>query len=77
MKTCKECQQAIRKEIFHCMPLQHVMDDFPFSKWFLYFIGPVNHPSSIRNIFILTATCYFTKWAYVIPLKNSWDEQVI
>jgi hypothetical protein len=59
------------------MPLHHVLPDFPFSKWGLDFIGPINPPSSVGKIFILTATDYFTKWTEVVPLRHSHDEHVI
>jgi hypothetical protein len=59
------------------MPLQPVLQDFPFSKWGLDFIGSINPPSSAGKIFILTTRYYFTKWTEVVPLKHSWDEQVI
>jgi hypothetical protein len=51
--------------------------DFPFSKWGLDFIGPINPPSSAMQVFILTATDYFMKWTEVVQLKHSQDEQVI
>jgi hypothetical protein len=57
--------------------LQHVLPDFPFSKLGLDFIGPINPPSSAGQVFILTATDYFTKWIEVVPLKHSQDEHVI
>jgi hypothetical protein len=59
------------------MPLQPVLLDFPFSKWGLDFIGPINPPSSAGQVFILTATEYFTKWVEVVPLKHSTDDRVI
>jgi hypothetical protein len=59
------------------MPLQHVLPDFPFSKWGLDFIGPINPPSFVGNIFILTTTYYFTKWTEVVPLKHAQVEHVI
>jgi hypothetical protein len=59
------------------MPLQPVLPDFPFSKWGLDFIGPINPPSSAGKVFILIATFYFTKWAEVVPLKHSTNDQVI
>jgi hypothetical protein len=59
------------------MPLQLVLPDFPFSKWGLDFIGPINPPSSAGQVFILTATNYFKKWAEVVPLKHSTNDQVI
>ena len=59
------------------MPLQPILTDFPFSKWGLNFIGPINPPSSAGQVFILTTTDYFTKWTKVVPLKHSQDEHVI
>jgi transposase InsO family protein len=59
------------------MPLQPVLPYFPFSKWGLDFIGPINPLSLARKIFILTATDYFTTCAEDIPLKHSQDEQII
>jgi hypothetical protein len=59
------------------MPLQPVLPYFPFFKWGLDFIGPINPPSSVGNIFILTTTDYFTKWTEAIPLRHVQDEKVI
>jgi hypothetical protein len=59
------------------MPLQPVLPDFPFSKWGLDFIGPINLLYLAGQVFILTATEYFTKWVEAIPLKHSQDEHVI
>jgi hypothetical protein len=59
------------------MPLQPVLPNFPFSKWGLEFIVPINPSSSAGQVFILTTIDYFTKWVEVVPLKHSQDEQVI
>ena len=59
------------------MPLQHVLPDFPFSKWGLEFIGPINPLSSEGHIFILTSTNYFTKWTKDVPLKHAQNKKVI
>jgi hypothetical protein len=59
------------------MPLQPVLPNFPFSKWGLDFIGPINPLSSVGHIFILTTTNFFTKWAEDVPLKHLLDDQVI
>jgi hypothetical protein len=59
------------------MPLQPILPGFPFSKWGLDFIGPINPPSSAGQVFILTATDYVTKWVEFVPLKHSTDDQVI
>jgi hypothetical protein len=77
VQACIECQKFVGKEKFFAMPLQPVLPDFPFSKWGLDFIGPINPSSSVGHIFILTTTYYFTKWTEVVPLKHAQDEQVI
>ena len=64
-------KKITRKEHLYAMPLQHVLPDFPFSKWGLDFIGPINPPSSIGKIFILITTDYFTKWIEVVPLRHA------
>jgi hypothetical protein len=73
-RSCDKCQKFTGKERISAMPLRPVLPDFPFSKWGLDFIGPINPPSSTRKFFILTATDYFTKWNEVVPLKHSQDE---
>jgi hypothetical protein len=60
-----------KKEHLSAMPLQPFLPDFPFSKWGLDFIGPINPPSLGGQYFILTTTNYFTKWTEVVPLKHS------
>jgi hypothetical protein len=76
-RSCDKCQKFSRKEHISAMPLQPVLPDFPFSKWGLDFIGPINPPSSVGKVFILIAIDYFTKWAEAVPLKHSTDDQVI
>jgi hypothetical protein len=55
-RSCDKCQKFVGKERLSSMPLQPVLPDFPFSKWGLDFIGPINPLSSVGHIFILTAT---------------------
>jgi hypothetical protein len=76
-RSCDKCQKFVGKERLSAMPLQHVLSDFPFSKWGLDFIGPINPLSSAEQVFILTSTDYFTKWTEVVPLKHSQDERMI
>ena len=59
------------------MPLQPIIPDFPFSKWGLDFIGPINPPYFVGHVFILTNKYYFTKCTEAVPLKHKKDEQVI
>jgi hypothetical protein len=76
-RSCDKCQKLAGKERLSTMPLQPVLPEFPFSKWGLDFIGPINPPSSAGQVFILTATNYFSKWVEVVPLKHSTHDQVI
>jgi hypothetical protein len=55
VQACDECQRAVGKEKFFSMPLHPVIPKFPFSKWGLDFIGPIN-PPFVGHVFILTAT---------------------
>jgi hypothetical protein len=76
-RAFEKCQKFAGKERLSSMPLQHVLPDFPFSKWCLDFNGPINHPYSTGQFLIWIATKYFTKWTKAVPLKHSHDEQVI
>jgi hypothetical protein len=76
-RSCDKCQKFDGKERLSAMPLQPVLPNFPFSKWGLDFIRPINPPSLAGKVFILTTTYYFTKWIEDFPLKHSQDEQVI
>jgi hypothetical protein len=76
-RSCDKCQKFVGKERLLAMSLRPVLPDFPFSKWGLDFIGPINPPSSTGQHFILIGTNYFTKWAEVVSLKHSTDDQVI
>ena len=59
------------------MPLKPIISTCLFVKWGLYFIGPINSPSSTSHAFILTETNYFTKWYKFVPLINANDDSVI
>jgi hypothetical protein len=76
-RSCDKCQKFAGKECLSSMPLQPVLRDFPFSKWGLDFIGPINPPSSAGQVFILTTIDYFKKWDEFVPLKHSTDDQAI
>jgi hypothetical protein len=76
-RSCDNCQKCFGKEHLLVMPLQPVLPDFPFSKWGLEFIGPINPLSLIGQVFILTTIYYLTRWTKFVLLKHSQDEQVI
>jgi hypothetical protein len=60
MRSYDKCQKFAGKEHFSSMPLQPVLPGFPFSKWGLEFIVPINPSSFVGHIFILKTTYYFT-----------------
>jgi len=70
-RSCDKYQKFTGKEHLYAMPLQPFLRDFPFSKWGLDFIGPINPSSSTGKIFILAATDYLTKWTEFAPLIYS------
>jgi hypothetical protein len=76
-RSCDKCQKIVGKERLYAMPLHPVLLDFPFSKWGLDFIGPINPPSSAGHIFIFTAYDYFTKWTEFVPLRHTQYEQAV
>jgi hypothetical protein len=60
-RSCEKCHKFFGKEHLYTIPLQPVLPHFPFSKWGLDFIGPINPLSLAGKSFILTTTDYFTK----------------
>ena len=70
VKTCHACQ--VLGDVIHTHPnvLQDMTTPWPFNIWRLDLIRPINPPSN-SNIWILTATEYFTKWVEAIPLKKA------
>jgi hypothetical protein len=63
---CISCQQFSGKMKRYAIPLQPISVEQPFTQWGLDVIGPINPNSSKGNIYILTATYYFTKWKQAI-----------
>jgi len=55
-RACDKCQKFVGKEKFYVIPLKHVISNFPFSKWGLDFIIPINPLSFVGHIFFLTTT---------------------
>jgi hypothetical protein len=76
-RYCDKCQKFSGEERLSSMLLQPILPDFPFSKWGLEFIDPINPLSSAVHVIILKTTYYFTKRNEFVPLEHSEDEQVI
>ncbi|XP_050217645.1 uncharacterized protein LOC126668497 [Mercurialis annua] len=76
-KGCEACQK--------CGPIQHVpveelhsiIKPWPFRGWAVDLIGKIYPGSSDGHIFVIIATCYFTKWVEAKPLKSPTQEAVI
>lgn len=58
---CNKCKMFIGKPQLATFPLSLVVIEEIFKKWGMYFMGPLNPPSSARNTRILTIIDYFTK----------------
>ena len=59
------------------VPLQPMVVSMPFEQWGLDIIGENTSSSSKQHRYILTTTCYFTKWAKAIPLNHVNEKVVI
>jgi hypothetical protein len=77
VRKCISCQQFSGKMKRSAMPLQPIYVEQPFTQWGLDVIGPINPKSSKGNIYILTATDYFTKWKEAVALKRVDSEELI
>ena len=53
------------------MPLAPQITLQAFDKWAVDFVGPIS-PSGKRTgaCYIITATCYLTRWVEVVPIKD-------
>ena len=58
--SCHICQTSANRERHLIIPLQPVYEVYPFAKWGLDFIGPVNPHSLTGHAFILIAIDYCT-----------------
>jgi len=77
VRTCHICQTTAHREWHAAMPLQPVVEVWPFSQWGLNFIGMINPPSSVGHGYILTTTDYCTRWSKAIACKQCTTEVVI
>ena len=60
VKCCKTCQLHANLSHKHVVTLQDMKTPWPFHTWGLDLIGPI-YPAAEGNIWIITATEYFTK----------------
>jgi hypothetical protein len=77
VRQCISCQQFSGKMKKYAMLLQPMYVEQSFSQWGLDIIIPINPKSSKGNIYILTATDYFTKWQEAVALKRDDSEEFI
>jgi hypothetical protein len=77
IRKCLSCQQYSGKMKKSMMPLQPIVVEQSFSQWGLDVVGPINSKSSKVNMYILTATDYFTKWPEAVALKKDDIEEPI
>ena len=71
MSSCYECQIFEGKRKLMHLPIIHISLETPFQQWGLDFIGEINHVSSGKHRWILTATDYLTKWVEAIPTRHA------
>jgi hypothetical protein len=77
VQKCEAFQHIIGKQKLIFMPLKPIKVQVHFTRWGMYFIGPISPPSSVGNIFILTIANYSTKWEKILPLRNVEKDQMI
>lgn len=77
IKCCHTCQIATNRERYVVQPLQLVMEMHPFAQWGMDFIGPINPPSSLGHMYVLTITDYYTRWTKVVNSKTCTTKDVI
>ncbi|XP_012856977.1 PREDICTED: uncharacterized protein LOC105976240 [Erythranthe guttata] len=82
VKDCMEYAQKCQPCQFHANfihqppePLHPTVASWPFDAWGLDVVGPTMK-SSARNLYILAATFYFSKWAEAVPLREVKKENV-
>ncbi|XP_026378771.1 uncharacterized protein LOC113273235 [Papaver somniferum] len=70
VKRCQQCQS--HGPLIHAPHtwLHSVVTPWPFHRWGLDIIGPINPTSSGRHKYIITATEYSTKWVEDISLRD-------
>ena len=71
MRCCDKCQRTGGISRRNEMPLQNIMEVEIFDCWGIDFMGPL--PSSYRNVYILVAMDYVSKWVEAIatPKDNA------
>jgi len=57
--------------------LKHVSVQAPFQQWGLDFLGKIHLTYSVKHIWILMGTYYFTKWIEALPIRKATDLMVI
>jgi hypothetical protein len=76
-KGCEPCQKFGDVQLALTVMLHPKIKPWSFCRWALDFVGQIHPASSKGHWFVLVTTDYFTKWAYVVPLKNMTHKEVI
>ena len=64
------------KRKFKSLPLVLISVEAPFQQWGLDFIGEINHVSSGKHRWILTAIDFFTKWVEAVPTRRATNDVI-
>ena len=72
-----QCQKFLGNKKLQSFSLNPIAINAPFQQWGLDFIGEINHPSSGKHKWILTAIDFFTKWVEDIPTRRATDKFII
>ncbi|XP_050229113.1 uncharacterized protein LOC126678254 [Mercurialis annua] len=76
-KGCEACQKYGPIQHVPAEELHSIIKPWPFRGWAVDLIGKIYPDSSDGHTFVIIATCYFTKWVKVKPLKSPMQEAVI
>ena len=74
VSRCDRCQRSGVLTKKDKIPQQSILEVEPFDVWGVDFMGPF--VSSCRNLYILVAVDYVTKWIEAIPFPTN-DHKVV
>lgn len=72
VKGCDECQGTLIPQHKDCMPLTSVMENQPFEKWGIDFVGPISPTAKYTYAhYLIISMDYYTKWAQERATKKA------